>query len=146
MGCIGGMSFVPIKSRDRAKQLIDFGGIEFGERIWPTDFDALIEWHDKAWLLFEVKMYDVDVPTGQRLAIERFVKDTSMAGKRSMAVVVQHSILDPNETVTLAKCRVREIYVGGQNVWRPTIRPMTALEIANEFLEFVENGTGMENQ
>lgn len=133
------MAFVPIRSRKRAKQLIDFGGIEFGERLWPTDFDAVIEWKDKAWLLFEVKMYDVDVPSGQRLAIERFVRDVHKAGKMSLAAVVQHGVIDPNESVTLAKCRVREIYVGGTVGWRPPKKPMTAQEIASEFIKFVES-------
>ena len=132
------MTFVPIKSRDRAKQLVSFEGIEFGERIWPTDFDAVIEWHDKAWLLFEVKMYDVDVPSGQRIAIERFVRDVHRAGKNAMAAVVQHCVTDPNETVTLAKCRVREIYVSGEFRWRPPNRPVTALEVADEFLDWSE--------
>jgi hypothetical protein len=133
------MAFVPIKSRKRAKQLIDFGGIEFGERLWPTDFDAVIEWKDRAWLLFEVKMYDVDVPSGQRLAIERFVSDVHNAGKHAMAVVVQHGVTDPNETVTLAKCRVREIFVGGEKRWRPPNRPMNAQQIAHEYIKFVES-------
>lgn len=132
------MAFVPIKSRERAKQLVDFGGIEFGERIWPTDFDALIEWHDKAWLLFEVKMYDVDVPSGQRLAMERFVKDVRKAGKLALAAVVQHCVTNPNESVTLAKCRVREIYMGGSHAWRPPKKPMNAQEIASEFIEYVD--------
>ena len=136
------MTFVPIKSRKRAKQLIDFGGIEFGERLWPTDFDAVIEWKDRAWLLFEVKMYDVDVPSGQRLAIERFVRDVHKAGKHAMAVVVQHGVTDPDETVTLAKCRVREVYASGEFRWRPPNRPMDAQQMAQEYIAYIERMRG----
>ena len=133
------MSFVPIKSRSRAKQLISFEGIEFGERLWPTDFDALIEWHDKAWLVFEVKLWDKDVPYGQKLALERFVKDAHRSGKRAVAAVVEHHLTNPDDDVTLADCTVRELFMSGENVWRPPSRPMTAQELADEYICFIEH-------
>ena len=132
------MAFVPIKSRSRAKQLISFEGMEFGERIWPTDFDALIDWRNKAWLVFEVKVYDKDVPYGQKLALERFVKDACKAGKRAVAVVVEHTVLDPNQDVTLVDCMVREVFVSGENRWRPPNRAMTAQEFADTYISYIE--------
>jgi len=132
------VAFVPIKSRHRAKQLISFEGIEYGERLWPTDIDALIEWHDKAWLIFEVKIWDKDVPYGQKLALERFVKDASRAGKEAIAVVVEHHLTNPDEDVTLADCTVREIFVSGEHRWRPTSEPMTAQELADSYITYIE--------
>lgn len=132
------MAFVPIKSRHRAKQLISFEGIEYGERIWPTDFDALIEWHDKAWLIFEVKIWDKDVPYGQKLALERFVKDAGHAGKDAIAAVVEHNLTNPDDDVTLADCTVREVFVSGEYQWRPTSKPMTAQELADSYITYVE--------
>lgn len=58
------MTFQPIQSRERAKQLVSFDGMDLGPRLWPTDFDAAIEWKDRAWLLFEVKHGDKAVPLG----------------------------------------------------------------------------------
>lgn len=132
------MTFVPIRSRRRAKQLVSFEGIEFGERLWPTDFDALIEWRDKAWLVFEVKLWDKDVPYGQKLALERFVRDVRKAGKHAVAAVVQHHVEDPEVDVRLSDCEVREVFVSGQERWRPPDRPMTAQELADGYIRFVE--------
>lgn len=132
------MAFVPIRSRRRAKQLISFEGIEYGERLWPTDFDALIEWHDKAWLVFEVKVYDKDVPWGQKLALMRFVQDAHKAGKSAVAAVVEHHVLDPEQDVTLADCHVREVYASPECRWRPTRRDMTAQELADEYIAHIE--------
>lgn len=132
------MAFVPIKSRHRAKQLISFEGIEYGERIWPTDFDALIEWHDKAWLIFEVKIWDKDVPYGQKLALERFVKDAYHAGKMAIAAVVEHNVTNPDDDVTLADCVVREVFVSGEHRWRPPSEAMTAQRLADSYITYVE--------
>ena len=76
------MGFQPIRNKDRAKQLISFEGMELDEKVWPTDFDAVIEWRNSAWLVFEVKLGDAPVPKGQRLALERYVQDIGKAGKR----------------------------------------------------------------
>lgn len=132
------MSFVPISSRHRAKQLVNFAGIEFGTRIWPTDFDAVIEWKDRAWLVFEVKYWDKDVPKGQEIALRRFVNDIHKTGKKAIAAVVEHRVDNPNDDVTLADCEVREVYVSGEREWRPTHRPMNAQELAEQYIEYVE--------
>lgn len=132
--------FEPIRSRRRAKQIVSFEGVEFGRRIWPTDFDAVIEWRDKAWIAFEVKLWDKDVPYGQKLALMRFANDTHKAGKTSLAAVVEHRVVDPEQDVRLADCTVREIFVGGERDWKPTLCPMTAQELADDFIRYVENG------
>ena len=128
------MTFQPIQSRERAKQLVSFEGMDLGPRLWPTDFDAVIEWKDIAWLLFEVKHGDKDVPRGQRLALERFVRDVWRGGKKAVAAVVEHFVDDPSQDVRLAECQVREVYVGGEFSWRPTRRRMTAAELMNAYM------------
>ena len=128
--------FQPIQSRERAKQIISFEGMDLGPRLWPTDFDAAIEWKDRAWLLFEVKHGDKAVPLGQRLALERFVRDVWRAGKDAVAVVVEHHVGDPSQDVRLADCTVREVYVGGEFRWRRTRRRMTARELTDAYIGY----------
>lgn len=130
------MTFQPIQSRERAKQLISFEGMDLGPRLWPTDFDAAIEWKDRAWLLFEVKHGDKAVPLGQRLALERFVQDVWRGGKKAVAAVVEHYVADPNQDVRLADCQVREVFVGGEFVWRATRRRMTARELTDAYIGY----------
>lgn len=132
--------FVPIQNKKRARQLISFKGMELGNRLWPTDIDALIEWHGVAWLVFEVKHGDKAVPFGQKLALERFVRDVWHSGKKAVAAVVEHDISDPEEDVLLADCIVREIYVGGESKWRQTRRRMTAGELTRSFIGYVDKG------
>jgi hypothetical protein len=130
------VTFQPIQSRERAKQLISFEGMDLGPRLWPTDFDAAIEWKDRAWLLFEVKHGEKAVPLGQRLALERFVRDVWRGGKKAVAAVVEHYIADPSEDVRLADCQVREVFVGGEFVWRATRRCMTAWELTDAYTRY----------
>ena len=62
-----------ITHRARAKQIIDFSGLRFGN-ITPTDIDGLIEYHDKCFLFVELKHSNknrCDLDVGQRLALER---------------------------------------------------------------------------
>lgn len=69
-----------IQYRERRKQLVDFSGIRIGN-ITPTDCDGLIEYHDKAYIIFEIKYRDAEVPHGQRLALQRSIDDFKRAGK-----------------------------------------------------------------
>ena len=56
----------------RARQLLLFDGMQYGN-ITPTDIDATIEYKDRARIFVEVKGKSKDVPTGQRLLLQRFV-------------------------------------------------------------------------
>ena len=130
------MTFAPIQNRDRARQLVSFEGMELGERMWPTDIDAVIELRGRAWVVFEVKHGRKQVPRGQRLALERFVRDAFKAGKLAVAAVVEHWVDDPSEDVRLADCNVREVFVGGERAWRSPNRRLTARELTDAYIGY----------
>ena len=67
-----------IQFRERRKQIIDFSGLRVGN-ITPTDCDGLIEYHNKAYILFEIKHRDAKVPEGQLKALVRSVDDFKLA-------------------------------------------------------------------
>ena len=46
-----------IQHRERLNQFIDYSGLMFGS-IHPTDTDGEIEYHNKAWVFFEIKHRD----------------------------------------------------------------------------------------
>lgn len=123
---------------NRARQLLMFDGMTQGNKCF-TDFDAVMEYDNKAWLLFEVKMGDKTVPTGQRLALERFVDDVSCAGKDAVAVILEHRVMNPFEDVLLRMCKVRSVYMSGEFRWRPPKRPMNAREFMNDFVRYVRS-------
>ena len=59
-----------IRNSKQTKQGIDFTGLQNG-KIHPTDIDAVLEFDNKVLVLFEMKRKGNDIPTGQRLVLER---------------------------------------------------------------------------
>ena len=122
-----------IKNPYYAKQLIDFQGLELDGGIYPTDIDALIEYHDTEYILLEVKFEKAKVPYGQRLAIQRMVDDFTKAGKRAIALVAEHYDSDPRTPVIAANCRVRELYYGEECRWRAPNYELTVRQAVDDF-------------
>jgi hypothetical protein len=123
----------------RAKQLIRFDGMNIDSRSF-TDFDAVMEWKDRAWLVFEVKYDNKDVPMGQRIALERFIRDAGRSGKYAVAAVVEHYVANTNEDIYLRECIVRKLYVAGEYIWRPPKHVMNAHQLMREFIGYVDSG------
>lgn len=123
---------------DRARQLIRFDDMHIGNRGF-TDIDAIMEWRDRAWLIFEVKCVGKDVPVGQRLALERFVRDASACGKYAVAAIVEHNIGDPSRDVYLRDCLVKSLFVTYEYRWRPPKRFMTAHELMRSVIGLVDS-------
>lgn len=96
-----------IHSRERAKQLIDFSGLLYGN-ITPTDIDGLIEYHDKGYILIETKLSGNTFDLGQRLALERLTDDLNKIHKLTICIVADHEVYDPFEDIDIAITTVRE--------------------------------------
>lgn len=116
-----------------AKQLIDFQGLELDGGIYPTDLDALIEYHDAEYILIELKFEKAKVPYGQRLALQRMVDDFTKAGKRAIALVAEHYDSDPRKPVIAANCKVRELYYGEESCWRAPTFELTVRQAVDSF-------------
>ncbi len=123
---------------ERARQLIRFNGMTVGRKCF-TDFDAVMEYDNRAWLVFEVKAMGKAMPTGQRLAIERFVTDVSKVGKIVTAAVVEHDVSDPTKDILLSECIVRSVYEGHERKWRRPRHVMTARQLMSKFVGYVES-------
>lgn len=76
-----------IEHRERAAQIRDFSGLRYGN-ITPTDIDGLIEYKDRLFIFFELKMSGVDLPYGQALAIQRICDSLK---KPAIAFVANHN-------------------------------------------------------
>ena len=103
-----------ILNRARARQLIDFGGIRLAGKGMPTDCDGLIEWHDKAYVLFEIKGIGKQVPYGQKLALVRMCDDFNRLKKPAVFIIAEHNVDNPAEDIDAAQCHVREFYFRGK--------------------------------
>jgi len=129
-----GQYHTKIKNPARMKQLIDFQGLKMEYGIFPTDIDGLVEFRDKAYLIFEVKFYEAHVPIGQRLALSRMVDDFAKAGKRAVAIICDHFEENVNKPIVAAECAVREVYLSTEHIWRAPERLMTLRECVDLFL------------
>ena len=86
--------------------------------IYPTDIDGIIEYKDSEYIIFEIKYKDSGLSVGQRLALERMVKDFETAGKRAIVMICEHNVSDCTKPVYAALCKVREVYCSGDCHWR----------------------------
>lgn len=74
---------------------------------------------------------------GQKRGCSGFVTcgDASRIGKTSIAIVCEHTVDNPLIPVTVATCRVREIYYSKEHRWRaPKYPTMTVRQAVDGFL------------
>ena len=89
-----------IINRRYAKQLIDFANITIGNKGMPTDCDGLIEYHGKAYVLFELKYRGADVPLGQWLALVRMCDDFNRLHKPALLSLPSMTLTTPTLILT----------------------------------------------
>lgn len=123
-----------ITNRRRAKQLIDFANIRIGANGTPTDCDGLVEYHGKAYVLFEIKHGSKDVPFGQSLALVRMCDDFNRLHKPAVFIVAEHDVDDPDVDIDAAACTVRKFYYAGK--WYRGSDTLKAL--IDRFIAFVD--------
>ncbi len=102
-----------IQNRERARQLINFSGIKFGN-ITPTDVDGACDYKDKLTMFFEVKYGNAVPPPGQKLFYIRTADDIQKSGKSCIVYFCWHDIANPEDDIDGAKTEVKYIYFKGQ--------------------------------
>lgn len=123
-----------IQFRERKKQIVDFSGLRFGN-ITPTDCDGLIEYRDKAYILFELKHRGADVPHGQLVALVRAVDDWRRAGKKAMFIIAEHEADNPADDIDAASCTVRTYYNGA---WYKPAKPTSLKSLVTLIISNVD--------
>ena len=98
-----------IKNHDRASQVIDFTGLRY-KTITPTDIDGALEYHNKAFAFFEMKLEGAPCPRGQTLFLTRLVDALCETGKEAALFICRHNVQDPHEDVLAEKTWVESIY------------------------------------
>ena len=56
-----------------------------------------------------------------------------------MAFVPIKSRHRAKQLINLADCTVREVFVSGEHKWRPTSEKMTAQELADSYIGYIEH-------
>lgn len=126
-----------IENTARKQQIIDFRHLKYGN-ITPTDLDAYIEYKDKAKIWIEFKYRNAEPPYGQRLAMQRDVKDAEKIGKEAIAIIAEHDVHDTAHSVMADECQVREICYKQCFTWRPPKYPCTVKQMVDKFIEYAD--------
>lgn len=124
----------------RARQTISFKGMRYG-KITPTDIDALIEYHGKALILYEVKYNGarVNIKGGQWKALKELADMGERDGKEAVVIVCDHYVANTDKSPNLAECKVRWIYYKGK--YYDYNHERTVEEITNKIMEKMEENT-----
>jgi len=100
-----------IRNINQTKQALDFTGIQNGN-IHPTDIDAVLEFNNEALILIEVKRFNNDIPTGQRLVLERVCD--SWKTKKSIVLLVNVNIPNDIDSIPMVNGFVTKYYINSQ--------------------------------
>jgi hypothetical protein len=123
-----------INNVKRKQQIINFSGLLYG-KITPTDLDALIEYKNIGYIFIEIKYSNTELPFGQKLAIERLVKDTNI-NKKSIGIIAEHYIEDTSKQINASDCVVRKIF-DWKNQWRiPKYKNLK--ETIDSFIKYID--------
>jgi len=120
-----------IHTRARARQLRDFSSLRYGN-ITATDVDGLIEYHDRGYIILELKLNNIPLPYGQKLALERLTDDLNRASKVTICIIASHHVSDPNDDIDAANCCVIEYRFKGK--WQSPPRYCTVKEFTRDFI------------
>lgn len=101
-----------IENFERFKQVISFQKMVFERGISPTDFDVVIDFGGKEWVLGEVKRIGTYVPIGQKIALTRALQAHKKVGVKVLGFVCVHDV-PVDEPVIVADCVVHYVWLDG---------------------------------
>lgn len=113
-----------VQYEDRFKQPILFDGMSMG-KMYPTDIDAITEYHNWFFIIMEVKGEGVPLNQGQTTALQRLVDTIEDANKVAVLYICRHNVEDKTKPIFLKDTMITEAYYGRQ--WHNVI-PITAGE------------------
>jgi len=116
-------SKIHIDFADRFRQPLLFEGMNIG-KMYPTDIDAMTEYHDRLFIFMEVKYGDTPTNYGQLTALERTANALQETGRDAIVLICRHSVEDRTKPVLLKDTIVSNIYFKGE--WYDADMPMTA--------------------
>ena len=120
--------------RNRAKQLIDFSGLQYGN-LMSTDIDGVFEYDDKAVILMEYKYDNAEMSIGQKIAFIRICDDIQKSGKYSTLLLCRHKVDNTNEDIDAANAIVTDLYYNRK--WYINVNKAVRQTI-NEIIRFVD--------
>jgi hypothetical protein len=126
-----------INNPDRQRQIRDYSGLRFGN-ITPTDIDGLIEYHNKAYVILELKYRETPILRGQELALEIMTTDLYKSGKEVLCIIAKHYEDDCNIPIKAHDSIVFKFRYGQDKYWQLKNYDMKTKDLVSEFLKRVD--------
>ena len=89
-------------------------------------------------LMIELKLTKKELPTGQRISYERLVKDTTIAGKKSVVFVVEHEVFDCKKPIIVKDCFVREMYFTDDLEWKKFRNKVNIRDLVKRYVSYLD--------
>lgn len=102
-----------IQYQDRFNQPLLFQDMTF-DKICPTDIDAFTEYHNKFFIIMEVKYHDAPLSYGQETALQRLVDAIQESNRIAVLFICRHQISDRSKPVLLKDTMVTDAYYNKQ--------------------------------
>ena len=118
-----------------AKQLVSFENMP----IRLSDIDGCYDHYGKAMLYFEIKRKYVALTTGQRILLERSVKNAYHNGVWSIAIIGEHEEYNRDCDIDMASCIVREYKINDRD-WRQPKKAITVGKMTETILQKIDSG------
>jgi hypothetical protein len=123
---------------ERARQIYDFHGLEYERKITPTDFDMVIDFGGKEWVVGEFKMEGTNVPYGQKLALTSALKAHWDSGIKPLGIIAHHNT-PIGEFVVVATMLVSEVWINPTEGWRQAKSSKTVREAIDSWRRWNKN-------
>ena len=127
-----------IQYEERFKQPLLFEGMTFN-KVCPTDIDAFTEYHNRLFIVMEVKRNDATLSYGQATALVRVVDAIQESGKEAVLYICRHNISDCSKPVFLKDTLVTDIYYR-KEWYKP--KPKPAIDVWNYAMEWARQNEG----
>lgn len=116
-----------IRNHREVVKSIDFTGVQNG-KIHPTDIDCVLEFDNDILILIETKKAGNEIPTGQRILLERLID--SWHTNHGIALKVEYTDEEIGAvSIKLNRCMVTKYYIN--KTWYDAPIPTKMVEFIN---------------
>lgn len=122
-----------IDHADRFRQPLLFEGMTI-DKMYPTDIDAMTEYHDRLFIFMEVKYGDTPISYGQTTALERTANALQETDRDALVFICRHNVVDRTKPVMLKNTIVTDVYF--KRNWYTPDSEITAGELWKTVMEW----------
>lgn len=129
-----------IRNIERYKQLLDFSGMQFERGITPTDFDFVLDFGSKEWIVGEFKTEGNSIPWGQRRCLTSALEVHYQLGIFTLGFIAIHNI-PPNRLVPVHDAIVKEAWFDPSVGWIKIRKRRRAREFVDAWRAWIRSRT-----